>query len=106
MKALKLLGLVLAALVVVLFGAYAWAVVVVNRKLARRYAVHRVTLQIPFPLSEPTAGRPPADSAARLATAAALERGRQPAQSRYVCSGRHAPPTAPRRSCRPRTFGR
>jgi mono/diheme cytochrome c family protein len=91
MKALKLLGLVLAALVAVLFVAYAWAGAVVNRKLARRYAVHSVTLQIPFPLSELTAGRLPADSAARLATAAALERGRHLVQSRYVCSGCHAP---------------
>jgi hypothetical protein len=69
MKARKLLGIVLAALVVVLLVAYASAGAVVDRKLARRYATHTVRLQVPFPLPESTAARLSADSAARLASA-------------------------------------
>ncbi len=89
MKVFKLAGIVLGALVIVLVVAYAWAGAAARRKLARHIPTHTVKFAIPFPLPDSEAAGLASDSAARLAVAEALDRGRHLVQSRYVCSGCH-----------------
>jgi mono/diheme cytochrome c family protein len=89
MKVLRLAGIVLGALAIIALGAYAWAGVAARRKLGRHFTTHAMEFPIPFPLPHSEATGLPADSAARLGAAGALERGRHLLQSRYVCSGCH-----------------
>jgi mono/diheme cytochrome c family protein len=70
MKALKIVGIVVAVLILAVLGLYAWATHSAGRKLSRTYAVHRVDF--------PIVGGPEA-----------IERGRHLVESRYGCGGCH-----------------
>jgi mono/diheme cytochrome c family protein len=90
-KALNIVGIVLAGLIVVAIGFYLWASVATRRKLARTYQIHTVAFPIPFPLSPDEVAQRKlsaagADSAAREA---ALARGQHLVTSRYTCMGCH-----------------
>ena len=87
----KVVGLVLAALLVVALGGYAWASFAASRKLSRTYTVHTVDFPIPFPLPEAEVRRLQLtlESARLLARDRALESGRHLVESRYACMGCH-----------------
>ncbi len=86
-KILKILGGLLALLLVTGVVAYAWAASKTKSKLARTYTVHSVDFPIPFPLADTEVMRLhiKPDSADALAHARAVERGRHLVESRYVC---------------------
>jgi hypothetical protein len=90
-RLVKLVAFVLAALLVVALGGYAWASFAASRKLSRTYTVHTVDFPIPFPIPEEEARRLKLtpDSTRLLARARALERGRHLVESRYACMGCH-----------------
>jgi hypothetical protein len=72
---IKVVAFVLAALLVVALGGYAWASFAASRKLSRTYTVHTVDFPIPFPLPEEEVrrlGLTP-DSGRQLARDRALE---------------------------------
>jgi mono/diheme cytochrome c family protein len=81
-KVLKIVGIVLAVLIVAGVAFYGWASFTASRKLSRTYQVHRVVFPVPFPLSEQQSPAVPARSVA-------LERGKHLVQARYGCTGCH-----------------
>ena len=87
----KVVGLVLAALLVVALAGYAWASVAASGKLSRTYTAHTVDFPVPFPLPEEEVRRLQLtpESARLLARDRALERGRHLVESRYACMGCH-----------------
>jgi mono/diheme cytochrome c family protein len=90
-KALKLLGIALALLIVAGLGFYGWASSTASRKLARTYTVHTVDFPIPFPLPAEDAqrrGLAPA-AADTLAREQAFARGKHLLESRYACTACH-----------------
>lgn len=90
-KILKLLGLVVAVIVLAVAVAYVWASVVSSRKLARTMTAHTVDFPIPFPLADDEPAIETMDAAAReaLALERARERGRYLVSARYVCGECH-----------------
>lgn len=85
---LKILGWLVAVVIVVAAGVYLWAGYKVNQLFATRFDVHTVDFPIPFPLStDEAAALPAADEAARasLARQRALERGKHLVEARYPC---------------------
>ncbi|MEO6056592.1 MAG: c-type cytochrome [Gemmatimonadales bacterium] len=91
MKIVKILGVVLAVLLLAGFGFYGWAASAASRKLSRTLATHSVDFPIPFPLSaaELQRDRLAPEAAAQLAQRRALERGRHLVESRYACTACH-----------------
>ena len=87
----RIVAFVLAALLVVALGGYAWASFAASRKLSRTYTAHTVDFPIPFPLPEQEVRRRQLtpDSARLLARDRALQRGRHLVESRYVCTECH-----------------
>jgi hypothetical protein len=83
MKALKIVGIALAGLILTGLVFYGWALFTASRKLSRTYSVHTVDFPIPFPLE----GEGPGST--QPARAAALERGKHLVQARYGCTGCH-----------------
>jgi mono/diheme cytochrome c family protein len=73
MKVVRIVGIVIAILIVTAAGVYAWASYAAGRKLSRTYATHRVDFPIPFSGSREEA----------------VERGRHLIESRYGCGGCH-----------------
>jgi len=73
MKVLRIVGILIAILIVTAVGVYAWASYAAGRKLSRAYATHTVDFPIPFAGSREEA----------------VERGRHLIESRYGCSGCH-----------------
>jgi mono/diheme cytochrome c family protein len=89
-KALKILGSVVAALVLVVVGFYVWAGMRVTDLRERTIASHTVSFPVPFPLTDAQiAALPSPDSAETIALAQAVERGRHLIDSRYVCTECH-----------------
>jgi mono/diheme cytochrome c family protein len=88
---LKIVGILLAALVLIAGGFYVWASGATSRTLARTIPSHTVAFPIPFPLSdsETVALRLDSAAGARLALERAVERGRHLVASRYACSECH-----------------
>jgi mono/diheme cytochrome c family protein len=87
----KVVAFVLAALLVVALGGYAWASFAASRKLSRTYTAHTVDFPIPFPFPEEEVrrlGLTP-ESARLLARDRALQRGRHLVESRYACTECH-----------------
>ena len=87
----KLVAFVLAALLVVALGGYAWASFAASRKLSRTYSAHTVDFPIPCPLPEEEVRRlqMTPDSARLLARDRSLQRGRHLVESRYACTECH-----------------
>jgi mono/diheme cytochrome c family protein len=90
-RIVKLIGAVVAVLILSGFAFYTWAGSAVKRKLARTYTLHTVDFPIPFPLSPEEIQREhlTPDAADRLARERALERGKHLVESRYGCSACH-----------------
>lgn len=90
-KLLKILGILLAVVVVVALGFYGWASWQTGRILAQTYESHAVDFPVPFPLSAAEADSLGLDSAAAatLAEERAVERGRHLLEARYGCNGCH-----------------
>jgi mono/diheme cytochrome c family protein len=88
---MKIVGAVLAMLLLAGVGFYAWAAAKTKQELSRTFAIHTVDFPIPFPLSpdEVQRDRLPAEAADRLARERALERGKHLVESRYACSACH-----------------
>jgi mono/diheme cytochrome c family protein len=90
MKALKIVGIGLAILVVAGLAFYAWVAYTTSRKLSRTYSVHSVDFPVPFPAEQDTSDHRLSGTAdTRHAQAVALERGRHLVQARYACTGCH-----------------
>jgi mono/diheme cytochrome c family protein len=90
-KAVKIVGIVVAVVIVAVVGFYLWASVTASRKLARTYRVHTVQFPIPFPVApEEVASRKLSPgAAASVAPEEALARGQHLVTSRYVCTACH-----------------
>jgi mono/diheme cytochrome c family protein len=87
---LKVIGSLVAVLVLAAGGFYVWAGVRVSALLARTIPTHTVDFAVPFPLNDAelaALGRP--DSTGDAARAGALDRGRHLIDSRYVCTDCH-----------------
>src|SRR5918995_4550332 len=90
MKLLKIVGVVIAVLILAAIGVYAWASHTAGRKLSRTYATHTVDFPIPFRVNE-FGSRTVRRAAESLdgSRAEAVERGRHLIESRYGCGGCH-----------------
>jgi cytochrome c553 len=84
-KFLKILGVIVAVLIVVIAGAYVWASVAASRARAQTFAVHTYDLPVPFPITEADAPGTSEADRQKLATERAVERGRHLVNARYVC---------------------
>jgi mono/diheme cytochrome c family protein len=90
-KLLKIAAIVIAVVVVLALGFYAWASWRAGRTWARTVATHTVDFPIPFPLDEADVDSLGLDSAAAatLARERAVERGRHLLEARYGCKECH-----------------
>jgi mono/diheme cytochrome c family protein len=91
MKAvLKIIGSLVAVLVLAAAGFYVWAGMRVGGLRERTIPTHAVTFPVPFPLTDTEIAQLPSpDSAEAVALGAAIERGRHLLTSRYVCTECH-----------------
>jgi mono/diheme cytochrome c family protein len=87
MKVLRIVGIVIAILIVAAIGVYAWASYAAGKKLSRTYATHIVDFPIPFPVTAQDVGNEARSSDRARATA--VERGKHLVESRYGCGGCH-----------------
>lgn len=79
-KLLKILGLSLAAIVVLAAGIYAWAWWVAGSRYDKQWVAHDASFPIPFPLGEDET----------VALARAIANGQHLVESRVGCTGCHA----------------
>jgi mono/diheme cytochrome c family protein len=89
--ALKVVGLLVLAVVLIVGTVFIWASVTADRTLARTIDSHSVDFPVPFPLEEAEVeelGLSPAEAEA-LALERALERGRHLVEARYACAECH-----------------
>lgn len=88
---LRILGVLVAVVVVIAVGVYVWAGSATNQRLSRTYETHRVEFPIPFPLSaeELAAHGVTEDAGGALALERARERGRHLVAARYGCRECH-----------------
>ena len=91
MKVMKIVGAVVAVLILAGGGFYAWAAGKTKQELSRTFVIHTVDFPIPFRLSpeEVQRERLTPEAAGRLARSQALERGKHLVESRYACSACH-----------------
>lgn len=84
---LKTFGTLLVLLLIVGVGTYLWASSKTTSTLSRTFQAHTVDFPIPFPLdsAEVASLKITSDSAAALAQARAVERGKHLVESRYAC---------------------
>jgi mono/diheme cytochrome c family protein len=89
---LKIVGVLLAVLIVIAVGVYAWASMVTSRMRAQVFQVHTVDFPIPFPLdpAEVAAQNLTPEAAAALAHDRAVERGKHLVSARYPCVACHS----------------
>ena len=87
MKVLKIVGIVIAVLLVTAIGVYAWTSHAAGRKLSKTYATHTVDFPVPSPVRAQDV-RNAAGSGDR-AHAEAMERGRHLVAARYGCTECH-----------------
>jgi cytochrome c553 len=88
---LKVVGILLAIVLVAAAAVYLWASRAASRTLSRTIPVHTVDFPIPFPVSDSEVVALGLDSAAaaQLAHDRAVERGRHLVESRYGCTECH-----------------
>lgn len=86
-RVLKLAAIGLAVVLLVAVGAFGWATIVAESKLARTVQTHSVSFPVPFPLSPDELAQLGigADEGGALALERALERGRHLVEARYAC---------------------
>jgi mono/diheme cytochrome c family protein len=90
-KLLKIIGVLLAALVVVAVCVYVWAGIIANRLRAQTFETHSVDFPIPFPIDEAevSALGLTEDAARQLAQERAIARGKHLVTARYTCIACH-----------------
>jgi mono/diheme cytochrome c family protein len=90
-KWLKLVGVLIAALVVIAGGVYAWGAVTTDRLRAQTFETHSVDFPIPFPVdpAEVSAMGLTEDAARQLAQQRAVARGEHLVKARYTCLACH-----------------
>jgi len=90
-KLLKMLGVLLAVLVVLALGVYVWAGMTTDRLRAQTFETHVVEFPIPFPLdaAEVSASGLTEDAARQVAQQRAVERGKHLVAARYTCTACH-----------------
>jgi mono/diheme cytochrome c family protein len=88
---LKIVGVLVAVVLVVAGGFYAWAAMTTSRLAARTFETHTADFPIPFPLdpSEVSALGLVGDQADAAARARAIERGEHLLGARYPCRACH-----------------
>jgi len=88
---LKTVGLVVALLVLLGGGGFAWVTVASDRVLSRGVDTHSIDFPIPFPLAEHDVTESALDEqhAGSQALLRAIERGRHLVESRYACAECH-----------------
>lgn len=85
-KVVRVLVGVVAVLLALVAGAYAWASVATTRVTSRVWSTHDVDFPVPYPIENEAGIEVPDDAdSEQLALARARERGRHLVQSRYVC---------------------
>jgi mono/diheme cytochrome c family protein len=90
-KLLKIVGVLLAGLVVVAVCVYVWATIITNRLRAQTFQTHSVDFPIPFPIDSAevaSLGLAP-DAARQLAQERAVARGKHLVTARYTCIACH-----------------
>jgi mono/diheme cytochrome c family protein len=90
-KLLKVVGILVAMLVLLAAGVYVWASITTKRVLAQTFETHLVDFPIPFPIdaAEVSALGLTDDAARSLALKRAIERGRHLVAARYTCTACH-----------------
>jgi len=91
-RLLKILGLLIAALVVVVLGVYMWAGMTTSRLRAQTFDTHSVDFPIPFPLdaAEISSLGLADDAAKQEAQKRAVDRGKHLVEARYTCTACHS----------------
>jgi mono/diheme cytochrome c family protein len=91
-KLLKIVGVLVAVLVVLVAGVYIWATIATNRILAQTFVTHEADFPIPFPLdpAEVASMGLTEDAARQLARTRAVERGQHLVAARYTCTACHS----------------
>jgi mono/diheme cytochrome c family protein len=91
-KLVKFVGVLLALLVVVCVGVYAWAGITANRLRAQTFQTHSVDFPIPFPIdsAEVASLKLAPDAARQLAQERAVARGKHLITARYTCIACHS----------------
>jgi cytochrome c553 len=89
---LKILGVLLAVIVLLAIGVYAWASMATSRMRAQTFVTHSVDFPIPFPIDpeEVAAQKLTPEAAATLAQERAVERGKHLVSARYPCVACHS----------------
>lgn len=89
--AMKLLGLLVALVLLLAASTYVWASLATRRALATTYQAHTIDFPIPFPLSDEEVADLglDAEGARRVAMERAVERGRHLVNARYGCTECH-----------------
>jgi mono/diheme cytochrome c family protein len=89
---LKILGVLIAIVVVAALGVYVWAGMVTSRLRAQTFETHSVNFPIPFPLDEAEAAAAgvTGDAAHALAEQRAAARGEHLVSARFTCTACHA----------------
>ena len=77
-KLLKILGVLVAVLILVILGVYIWATMAANRVLAQTFSVHSYDFPVPFPMSEADAPGASETDRQRMAAEQAIARGQAP----------------------------
>lgn len=92
-KLLKIVGWILALVIVAAAGFYLWAGSRVRRLAAETIETHAVDFPVPFPLDPDEAKALGLDesAAAKVASERAIERGRHLVTARYTCIACHSP---------------
>jgi mono/diheme cytochrome c family protein len=90
-KLLKVVGILVAMLVLLAAGVYVWASITTKRVLAQTFETHLVDFPSPFPIdaAEVSALGLTDDAARSLALKRAIERGRHLVAARYTCTACH-----------------
>jgi mono/diheme cytochrome c family protein len=88
---LRIVGVLLAVIVVVAVCAYVWAGITTDRLRAQTFEIHSVDFPIPFPIdkAEVSALRLTEDAARQLAQERAVARGKHLVTARYTCIACH-----------------
>jgi hypothetical protein len=91
-KLIKIVGVLLAVLVVVAASVYVWARITTSRLRAATIETHSVDFPIPFPIdpAEVASLGLSEDAARQLAQQRAVERGRHLVTARYTCIACHS----------------
>ena len=84
-KLLKILGILVAVLILIVVGVYIWATMAANRVRGQLFSVHTYDFPVPFPVAEADAPGATESDRQRMASEQAIARGQHLVEARYVC---------------------